>query len=280
MTDHLAALGWRGLSDPTGLQIEGIGTSAHYIGRAWSPDGDYESVATSDGMYVLLSIEGGGTVVYEGTELDVYRDHLIFLDSTADIEVHLARPTARYLWKLRPTVLNNRLVRERVGEPLAVDADTWKIAAALTNGALEAPADVTDSLYLGQASESLLAAIFDSVAQPTRVSASTRPDHVYGEAMYVIARDHHDPDLTPARVAAAILVSDRTLRRAFATMGTTPRAEIERRRTRELRNLIDHLGTSVPFPVLCEMAGFSSARQGRAALRRTHTRPGPDPDGD
>jgi len=276
MTDHLAALGWRGLSDSTGLQIEGIGTSAHYIGRAWSPDGVYESIPASAGMYVLLSIEGGGTVVYEGAELDVYRDHLIFLDSTADIEVHLARPTARYLWKLRPTVLNSRLVRERVGEPLAVDADTWKIAAALTNSALEAPAHVTDSHYLGQASESLLAAVFASVARPTRVAASTRPDHVYGEAMRVIAQDHHDPDLTPARVAAAVLVSDRTLRRAFAAMGSTPRAEIERRRTQELRSLIEHLGASVAFSVLCEMAGFSSARQGRAALRRAPGWTGPD----
>jgi transcriptional regulator GlxA family with amidase domain len=86
--------------------------------------------------------------------------------------------------------------------------------------------------------------------------------------MYVIEHGYDDPTLTPSKVAAEILVSDRTLRRVFAAMGTTPRTEIERRRVREVKDLRSHFGVSHPFEQLSETAGFGTGRQARAALRR------------
>jgi AraC-like DNA-binding protein len=269
MHEHIAALGWKSLGDTSGHQVDGVGTSEHYIGRAWSPTGNYEAIPAAGGMYVFLTVEGLGNVTYDGTPLlDVGRDHLVFMDSEADINVDLTAPTARYLWKLRPTVLNNPLVREHMGEPLHVGPDVWKIAGALTNSALEAPPAIANSQYLSQASESLLAAVFSSAKQPSRLTPSTRPDLVYGEAMHVIEQSFRDPNLSPTLIAQTILVSYRTLRRAFAAMGTSPRGEIERRRVRELRELRAHFGVALSFGDLSEMAGFKTARQGRAALQR------------
>lgn len=268
MEEHIAALGWRSLGDTAGLQIGGVGTPAHYIGRAWSPTGVYEGVPEVGGMYAFITIEGGGDITYASTSMNVGRDHLVFMDAEADIGIHLRAATARYLWKLRPTVLNNPLVRQRIGEPLPIGPEVWRIAGSLTNSALEADPAVTTSRYFAQASENLLAAVFETVRQPQRLAPSSRPDQVYGEAMYVIEQSYHDPTLTPSKVAAEILVSERTLRRAFAAMGTTPRTEIERRRVRELNELRTHFGVSQSFEKLSEMAGFSTGRQARAALRR------------
>ena len=268
MEEHIGALGWKNLGDTSGLQADGVGTSAHYIGRAWSPTGVYEGIPEAGAMYAFITIEGGGDVTYDGTPMDVGRDHLVFMDAEADIGIRLRAATARYLWKLRPTVLNNPLVRQRIGEPLPIGPEVWRIAGSLTNSALEAGPAVTTSRYFAQASENLLVAVFETVRQPTRIVPSSRPDLVYGEAMYVIEHGYDDPTLTPSKVAAEILVSERTLRRAFAAMGTTPRTEIERRRVRELTELRAHFGVSRPFEQLSEMAGFSTGRQARAALRR------------
>ncbi|MDZ5146293.1 hypothetical protein [Microbacterium testaceum] len=268
MEEKLAALGWQALSDNTGLQIDGVGTPDHFIGRAWSPTGTYRALPVEDGMYVLLGIEGRATVTYNNTPMDVPRDHLTFLDAEAAIDVQLTAATARYLWKLKPTVLSNPFVRERLGEPLPVSSNVWKVVASLTNGALEAPEAFANSFHLGRASESLLAAAFDDARQYARVRPTTRPDQVFGEAMHVIDLSFQDPNCSAAFIAAELLVSERTLRRAFTLMGTTPRAEIERRRSTELRQLRGQFGTSVTFAKLVEMSGFKNVRQARAALVR------------
>ncbi|MGC0368577.1 hypothetical protein [Microbacterium sp. SLBN-111] len=268
MEEHISGLGWKNLGDTTGLQADGVGTSSYYIGRAWSPTGLYEGIPEPGAMYAFITIEGGGTLTYDGTSMDVSRDHMVFMNAEADITIHLSSASARYLWKLKPTVLNNPLVRERIGEPLPVGPEVWKIAGALTNSALEADSAVTTSGYFANASENLLAAVFETVRQPARLVPSSRPDLVYGEAMHVIEQRYNDVALTPTTIAAEVLVSERTLRRAFAAMGTTPRTEIERRRVRELNDLLKHFGVTRAFEHLSEMSGFSSARQARSALRR------------
>lgn len=266
--EELRALGWQNLGDTRGLRMEGVGSFDNYVGRLWSPTGTYRGVSSPGGMYVLLGVEGGADVSYGGETLDLQPDHLVFLDSEAEIDVQLTAATARYLWKLRPTALANPLVRERMGEPIPVARDAWQVVAALTNSALKAPPGVAQSPYLLRASELLLAALFEESDGVARVKTSTRPDQVFGEAIAVIEATFRTVDTRPATVASDVCVSERTLRRAFTLMGTTPRREIEFRRTRELRALLETHGTTTAFATLCEMSGFASARLGREALRR------------
>lgn len=269
-SEELNNFGWHSLTDIGSLQIDGVGSADHYIGRAWSPDGSYRALGSPGGIYVLLGIEGRATVTYDGASYDVPRDHLFFLDAEADIHVHLTAATARYLWRLRPDAFSHPLVRATIGEPLPVSGDTWKIAGALTNSALDAPARLGDSVHLARAAENLLTAV--AVDATARVAPSRRADHVYSEAMQQIELSFRHPDCGIATIAAGVLVSERTLGRAFAAMGTTVRAQIENRRVEELLR-IDRTGEfDSSFAVRTEMAGFRNVRQARAALVRAGAR--------
>lgn len=269
MDEVLRALGWETAAPTTGLRLEGVGGLEQHIGRAWSPTGGYRGMPVQGGMYVLLGVEGRADVTYDGTLLDVAPDHLVLLDAEAPIEVTLTAATARYLWKLRPTALAHPGIRARLGEPIPVERDAWQVIAALTNSALSAPAGVASSQYLVHASEQLLAAVIDGTGGIGRPRTMRRPDQVYGEAMQAIELSFRDVDCRPATIATDVCVSERTLRRAFASMGGMPHVEIERRRASELRALVAANGEGLPFALMCEMSGFRSPRQGRLALQRT-----------
>jgi hypothetical protein len=60
-------------------------------------------------------------------------------------------------------VLKGPLVREWIGEPLPIGPEVWRIAGSLTSSALEADPAVTTSRHFAQASENLLAAVFETV---------------------------------------------------------------------------------------------------------------------
>jgi hypothetical protein len=87
MEEHIGALEWKNLGDTSGLRADGVGASAHHIGRAWSPAGVYEGIPEAGAMYAFITIEGGGDVTYDGTSMDVGRDHLVSRDAEADIGI-------------------------------------------------------------------------------------------------------------------------------------------------------------------------------------------------
>ncbi|MBF4549477.1 hypothetical protein [Pseudoclavibacter sp. VKM Ac-2888] len=249
------------------LRIEGVGSSDYQVGRAWSPDGTYESLPTPESMYVLLTIEGDGVVAHDDRVVPYAENHIVFLDGELPTDITLANSTARYLWRFDSTVLRVPKVRERVGELIPVGQRIWGPAAALTNGLIGADPRLSASMHAGRASEYLLSAIFDNLAPST---ASRRgPKWVYRDAMAVIELNKDDPGFTSGHIPREVGVHDRTVRRAFTLMGTTARRELERQRVQTLQSRMGsrHL-TSRQFAHHAEASGFATVRQARVALQR------------
>ncbi|MDF2991364.1 MAG: hypothetical protein K0S37_1878 [Microbacterium sp.] len=264
----LAEFGWESLGDDEGLQLAGVGTPLRHVGRAWSAGGTYRSVSFADGLYVTLLVEGSSVVTYDGVSFPQEANQIVLSDSRAETVARLTSPTARYTWRFHSSVLSHTPIRERLGEPITIGRDAWRVAASLTNGAIEAPPAVASSTYLSQASELVLAAVLEDVAGLSRSRRSRRPDQVYGDAMQAIEVSFRNPSYGPTAVAADVLVSYRSLRRAFAAMGTTPSAALERRRTRELNELRGPDRTAALLSHAYQAAGFASVSQARAALQR------------
>src|SRR5699024_3233782 len=81
-------------------------------------------------------------------------------------------------------------------------------------------------------------------------------------AHQAIEENYFRPGFTVDRLAKMVGVSARTLRRRFAALGTTPRAELSRRRAIAATALLD-AGTDLARDV-AERSGFTSVEQMRA----------------
>ncbi|PPF79555.1 hypothetical protein C5E07_18975 [Pseudoclavibacter sp. RFBJ3] len=265
---RLKAFGWAATSGMDALRIEGVGDRGYQVGRAWSPHGTYESLPAPNSMYILLTVEGAGEVTHDGRVVPYEANQIVFLDGERPSTIELHEPTARYLWRFDASVLGNRHVRERVGELIPVRRSVWSPAAALTNGLITAEPTVGGSIHAGRASEHLLAAIFDNLA-PTS-TASRSPKGVYRDALLVIEQRKNDPAFTVSALSRELNLHERTVRRAFAMLGTTARWELEKRRVDTLRSLLgSQLQSERSFAHFAEAAGFVSARQARSVLRRS-----------
>ncbi|WP_166984472.1 hypothetical protein [Paramicrobacterium fandaimingii] len=265
----LKRFGWTPTSSTSSLLIEGVGRLGFQVGRAWSPKGEYASIAQPGGIFVLLAVEGGAWIEYGGEPVPVSASEFIFLDGDTPIRISLRQPTARYIWRFDATVLRNPLVEQRMGQPLPLSSGDWGTAAALTNSLLSADTKVGGSFHAAKASEHLLSALFENA---TRSHSSSAPgtDQVFSHALSIIEERFQNPSFRVADLAKQMLVSERTLRRSFALMGTTVRKEIEKRRVQELGLYLQTptLITSKLFKRYAEASGFSSATHARAALER------------
>lgn len=268
MDGRLASFGWQALVPPRRLKIDGIRGDGFQIGRAWSSAGGrFESISSDGDLYALLPIEGGGVVIYDGEEICVDQDHLILLDGAATIAVDTPSAVGRYIWRLGPELLRSKYYQRLYGEPLRVGAGIWKPIAALISAMIARPdASMLKTAHVRRANEHLLADIIGaSLAKSFSRRVETRdPIIMYSER--IIEQCFHRQSFNVVKLARSVGVSERTLRRKYASIGTAPRAEISRRRAVAAIALADE---GIPDAAeIAERAGFTSVAQMRVSCER------------
>lgn len=256
-------------TEAPGLRMEGAGAPGRAVARIWAPKGcrldPSPHAERGPGAHLLLVVEGGGRVHQEGRVLEARRNHVVILDAELETRIDFPRPSVTYAWSLGGSVLGSRWIRERLGEVLPVREAIWSPARGLTNGLLDGDPALTDQPAIARAGEALLKAVVESSAPWTRRGA----DQVYGEAMALIEDRYGDPAFSAGQLARELLVSERTVARAFSFLGRTAREELDRRRAGALRLRTGlRLQASSEFAREAEEAGFTSVEAAERALRR------------
>lgn len=271
-TEQLQVYGWAPLDMPDHVLIDGVQGAGFQIGRAWSSEGGRFRSLPSDGyLYVLLPIEGFGIVSYDGEEIHVPQNHLILLDGAASIGVDTPRSVSRYVWRFRPELLRNTLHQRLYGAPIRVDKHAWRPVASLINSltASDAQSNTVASPHIVHANEHLIADLIENRVRDSFAHGQEEFDAVLTHAQLLIESSHADQRLTVELLAKQIHVSERTLRRKYSRIGTTPHRELSRRRAIAAMSFLRQPGSSPREAA--EQAGFSSVPQMRAALRRLST---------
>ncbi len=181
--------------------------------------------------------------------------------ATARIEIDLSIPAA--------AGTSGLVALHAVHEPL----QTWHVATSLVNAVLNSEVDVADAPFASIRS-SLESAALSVVAETYANARAVRPlrsDELYEEALGAIRDGSHDTEFTVEELARRLLISRRYLARVFAQRGTSPRAVLRETRASRARRLIDLQGDAADLEQVAALAGFSSSRTLREALRATAT---------
>ncbi|MBT1608488.1 helix-turn-helix domain-containing protein [Curtobacterium flaccumfaciens pv. betae] len=241
------------------------------MGHAWSRSAAYNLTTAPTRTYLVLTMEGGFEFDVDGSPVLTEPGSLILLDGEAPTIARTLTETARFVWHLEPTMLNANRSRFRYGEPIPTGGAAIQALTSMTNALLSSPTPTSDTIrhHLALSFENLLIASLDEAGQYRH--DGTHRDGLFMAALAEIEAHFRDPGFTVPRLAKEVSCSVRTLHETFRSMGSTPRREIERRRTTEANKLADALPLSLGE--LAVRSGFTSARQLARALNRTDPSP-------
>jgi hypothetical protein len=259
-----------------GVRIEGAGAPGNGVSRVWAPLGCRLDPAAApesrpaSGVHLMLIVEGGGVVRQEGRVLEPSGNQMVILEAEPQTQVLFPGPSVTYSWAFDDRVLGSRWIRERLGEVLPVEPALWAPARALTNGVIDGDPALSEQPAVARAGEILLRSVVENAAPRTRRGGG----HVYGEAMALIEDRYGDPAFTARILAREMLVSERSLARAFSFLGRTVREELDRRRAGELRHRIGGRPRNpAEFVREAEESGFASIESAQQALCGLDSRP-------
>jgi AraC-like DNA-binding protein len=240
------------------------------------------SVGTSDGLTVLIQVEGDAHITLPDGQSPMPVGSMALIPDGVAYELSSDGPVARVEIRLRRTagLIPSGDARLRSESPYI------RVLLATINAALSAsPVDPTGPgfAHMEVATGHLIAAITSS---PTSTTAwSTDPDMpanlrrseaaLFARAKAVIERDSTDADFRVTGLAAELQVSPAYLRRVFARAGTSPLREIREARVRTALTLLaESAGADVER--VARLAGFPSARRMRETIaERQNTKPHP-----
>lgn len=240
------------------------------VGHAWSRSAGYTLTTDPSRIYLVLTVEGGFEFDVAGTPVPTEPGSLVLFDGEIPTTAVTVSNTARYVWYLEPTILKEGKSRVQFGEPIPVGGTVLQALTTMTNALLETPSlprTRAGRHHLALAFEHVLAGVLEDSNPLDTQDAAAHRDSAFTAALASIETHFRDPAFTVARLAKDLGVSPRTLHNTFASLGTTPRREIERRRVTEANQLADLGPTSLSN--LATRAGFTSTRQLARALNRT-----------
>lgn len=262
--------GWhpRGKIDPL-LVAETAEHLRFGVGHAWSRSARYALTSDPRRIYLVLTVEGGFEFDVGGELVPTEAGSLVLFDGEVPTTARTITDTARYVWYLEPAVLREGKSRFRFGEPIPAGGSTLQALTSMTNAILDthiAPTTSTARRHLALSFEHLLASVLDDINPLETQDAASHRDNTFTAALASIEAHFRDPAFSVTRLAKDLSVSLRTLHTTFASLGTTPRREIERRRVTEANQLAD-LGP-ITLADLAARSGFTSSRQLARALDR------------
>lgn len=160
-------------------------------------------------------------------------------------------------------------VLHAVHEPL----QTWHVATSLVNAVLNSDVAVQDPSFASIRSslESVALSVVAETHAAARPGRPLRSDELYEDALRTIRDGSHEADFTVEELARRLLVSRRYLARVFAQRGNSPRTALREARVSHARRMLDLQGSKADLDQIAVIAGFSSPRALREALRASPT---------
>ncbi|WP_424709166.1 hypothetical protein [Microbacterium sp. SLBN-111] len=191
---------------------------------------------------------------------------MMAFDGGAAVQAQTIADTARYVWFFPATRLTLGRSLLTAHEPIALVNAPMLGLVSMTNALLNNEAQTSPFAHeqIGSAMENMLLAALDEEQRITEESALHR-DGLFTVAQSVIRSRFPDPGFGVSELARELSTSRSHLHRAFMSMGTTPRREIERYRLAEVER---QRALTPALSDIVEMAGFSSMRQYRLVQAR------------
>jgi AraC-like DNA-binding protein len=239
------------------------------MGHAWSRSAEYALTTAPERIYLVLTVEGGFRFTIDGEAVIADPGSLILLDGAAPTTAKTLTETARFVWHVDSAALDPNRARFRFGEPIGTGGAAVHALTNLTNTLLQAPPPATELArhHIAQSLESMLAAVVEESGDRQHGAPHHR-EGLFMAAMTVIGSNFRDPAFSVPHLARELSIAERTLRAAFASMGTTPRREIERRRVAEANQIATTTAGLTPAGELAARSGFTSTQQLTRALAR------------
>lgn len=264
--------GWHpeGDIDPALIAETAQGTH-HGYGRAWSRSSAYTLRPDEGLLYLVHTVEGSFDFVADGTTVRTEPGQLMLFPEGAPVHAQTLTDTARYVWFVPRNAFSPERAPLPPHEPIEVTRGPMQALISVTNALLNSDTSTSRSAqeHVGAAIENLILAALDSNFEPTEEHAMHR-DGLFTAAQSVIRARFRDPGFSGTDLERDLSTSRSHIHRTFASMGTTPRREIERHRLAEVERQYARI---LSLDEIVEAAGFTSMRQYRLALarnRRSH----------
>jgi len=240
----------------------------HGYGRAWSRNSTYTLRPDEGLLYLVHTVEGAFDFVVDGATVRTEPGQLMLFAEGAPVHAQTLTDTARYVWFLPKGAIPPGLPGH---EPLELTGGPMQALISVTNALLNSDTSTSRIAngHIGTAMENLILAALDCEPHPTEEGAMHR-DGLFTAAQSVIRSRFRDPGFSGTDLERDLSTSRSHIHRMFASMGTTPRREIERYRLAEVERQRARI---LSLDEIVEAAGFASMRQYRLALarnRRTH----------
>lgn len=265
-TDAAGLPGWDDVPPTPGVIIESVSAPMYRLDRVWSPGGTFRTRGSPAWMTAFLVMEGSGLLQHGDERIAYVAGHLIILDGTAPLELHVTAPTAHFLWRFTyAPLLRGTSMRAHKGRPVVLEESYRTPLSALANSLLAADSAIAESRYAARASEGLLVAVLSAVTR-TGTAGPSRASDLYAEAVILIAERKYDPDFTAAILALELDVPERMLDAVFSALGGSAGGELDRQRTEVLQERVRVADDADSFERLAKASGFASEEDGQKAV--------------
>ncbi|WP_382304420.1 hypothetical protein [Herbiconiux sp. UC225_62] len=263
--------GWSFENQPELYEFDEVGDATFGFARLWS-GGMRTALASREGLvHVVALVEGSAEISVEGHRVPVEAGQVFLVRGHSALEAHSPTPFARYGWFFRQSFLEGREFRDAMGEPRSVSRGALLALTSVTNASFAGggAAAANPSRHTRIAMEHLVAAAVADLSRPPRVDPVHR-DGLFLAAQITIRESFRDPGFSVEALRKTLAVSVSSLYRAYESMGSTPRREIERLRVVEARRLLTSVDPreAVATAEIASDSGFTSVVRMRRALAR------------
>jgi AraC-like DNA-binding protein len=274
--DAYDRLGWS-LSNEAGRHlVDTFDANTFNIARIWSREGEYESLPEEGFVSAVLVVEGTISGRYSGHDIEINTGEIVVLDSEVPTLGKTNSASARFYWRVPKHPFEDRSARSLMGEPFLAASSYWHMLAAMSNTVIDNPvprrsAGVVD---MREAASHLLQAIIAERRVAAAAPGDLHRSQLLNEAILTVGENFHNASFTVPQLARRLRISESGLRRIFATIGTTPHAEIERRRLARAKELLilHPPRTAADSEAIAESAGFASRMHMQRTIRRERSR--------
>lgn len=270
--DVYADLGWSASTRDSSHHLQTVATDELKIGRIHSREGIYESLPSESVLRCVLVLEGNIESDYGGSCFGLETGQFVLLDGEENVTGETRDDCFRFYWEIAVSRFDAASLGAVYGEPLKASAPFKESLLYMSNTLLR-----YGVRHLNGGADDYGAAIMHllrGMVKSRRHSQDDSRDHhrsrLLSEAQSIIEERFHQNGFTVEKLASALPISEPSLRRLFRAFGTTPHAEIQKRRVQYAQELLEleKTRTAKAADDIAMTSGFSSRAQMWRNIRR------------
>lgn len=268
-----ASLGWSLANDDGVRELSTFTSHSLKVGRAQSREAQYLSMPVESVVRSVFVVEGNIHTAYGGNGFDLPTGSFVLLNGEERALGKTDSQCAHFYWEVGSDVFDFPSLSSAMGEPLTAPYALWQSLVHVTNAVLNGKSKLPSGgiAELARATAHLMRAVILGRDQITKSRHDLHRSRLLSEAQAVIEQNFNQASFTVSKLARSIQVSEASLRRLFHSIGTSPYAEIQRRRGDRATELLNYSNprTASDADDIAIASGFSSRTHMWRTLRRT-----------